>query len=126
MSPENFRSTLFPKPTQNTTSSENNTNSGHMIFRDFLREQIDNLMTGDGRDGLAEGRRGTHVEVTFSAFEPLFSQIFTDLLQLVHNLHQAGKIHNLQQVCGVSGWVLTVLIGFRVYFLTRLFPPCTK
>ena len=53
-----------------------------MIFRDFLREQIDNLMTGDGRDGLAEGRRGTHVEVTFSAFEPLFSHIFTDLLQL--------------------------------------------
>ena len=35
-----------------------------MLFRDFLREQIDNLMTGDGRDGLAEGRRGTHVEVT--------------------------------------------------------------
>ena len=29
----------------------------------------------------------------------------TDLLQLVDNLHQAGKIHNLQQVCIVSGCV---------------------
>ena len=75
-----------------------------MIFRDFLREQIDNLMTGDGRDGLAEGRRGTHVEVTFSAFGLLFSHIFTDLLhlmnstdllQLVDNLQQADKIQQL-------------------------------
>ena len=96
-----------------------------MIFRDFLREQIDNLMTGDGRDGLAEGRRGTHVEVTFSAFglcSRTFSQTCcnlmnsTDLLQLVdnlqqagkiHNLQQVGKIHNLQQVCGVSAWLCT-------------------
>ena len=29
----------------------------------------------------------------------------TDLLQLVDNLKQAGKIHNLQQVWGVSGCV---------------------
>ena len=71
LSPDNLRSALFPKPPQNSPSSENSANSGHMIFRDFLREQIDNLMTGDGRDGLAEGRRGTHVEVTFS-FVPLF------------------------------------------------------
>jgi hypothetical protein len=27
----------------------------------------------------------------------------TKLLQLVDNLQQAGKIRNLQQVCGVSG-----------------------
>ena len=39
----------------------------------------------------------------------LFSQTFcnfmnsTDLLQLVDNFQQASKIHNLQQVCGVSG-----------------------
>ena len=65
LSPDNLRSAFFPKPPQNSSSSENSANSGHMIFRDFLREQIDNLMTGDGRDGLAEGRRGTHVEVTF-------------------------------------------------------------
>ncbi|CAB4038499.1 SMG8, partial [Paramuricea clavata] len=61
--PDSFRSALFPKPPQNTTPLDSSTNSGHMLFRDFLREQIDNLMTGDGRDGLAEGRRGTHVEV---------------------------------------------------------------
>ena len=42
----------------------------------------------------------------------LFSQTFcnfmnsTDLLQLVDNLQQASKIHNLQQVCGVSGCVM--------------------
>ena len=30
----------------------------------------------------------------------------TDLLQLVDNLQQAGKIHNLQQVCVVSGCVV--------------------
>jgi hypothetical protein len=30
----------------------------------------------------------------------------TSLLQLVDNLQQAGKIRNLQQVCGVSGCVL--------------------
>ena len=29
----------------------------------------------------------------------------TDLLQLVDNFQQAGKIHNLQQVCGFSGFV---------------------
>jgi hypothetical protein len=29
----------------------------------------------------------------------------TSLLQLVNNLQQAGKIRNLQQVCGVSGCV---------------------
>jgi hypothetical protein len=29
----------------------------------------------------------------------------TSLLQLVDNLQQAGKIRNLQQVCGVSGCV---------------------
>ena len=29
----------------------------------------------------------------------------TDLLQLVDNLQQAGKVRNLQQVCGVSGCV---------------------
>ena len=35
-----------------------------MLFRDYLKQQIDHLMTGDaGRDGVAEGRRGTHVEV---------------------------------------------------------------
>ena len=30
----------------------------------------------------------------------------TSLLQLVNNLQQAGKIRNLQQVCGVSGCVV--------------------
>jgi hypothetical protein len=30
----------------------------------------------------------------------------TSLLQLVDNLQQAGKIRNLQQVCGVSGCVV--------------------
>ena len=29
----------------------------------------------------------------------------TGLLQLDDNLQQAGKVHNLQQVCGVSGCV---------------------
>ena len=32
----------------------------------------------------------------------------TDLQQLVDNLQQAGKIHNLQQVCGVSGGVVAI------------------
>ena len=30
----------------------------------------------------------------------------TGLIQLVGNLHQAGKIHNLRQICGVFGCVL--------------------
>ena len=35
-----------------------------LLFRDYLKQHIDHLMTGDaGRDGVAEGRRGTHVEV---------------------------------------------------------------
>ena len=40
-------------------------NSGDdVLFRGYLKQQIDHLMTGDaGRDGVAEGRRGTHVEV---------------------------------------------------------------
>ena len=62
---DHFKSTLFPKPQfTGSSNAENSPNSGHVLFREFLREQIDNLMTGDGRDGLAEGRRGTHVEVT--------------------------------------------------------------
>ena len=51
-----------------------------MLFRDFLREQIDNLMTGDGRDGLAEGRRGTHVEVTLG----LWVRVCTVVLVLLN------------------------------------------
>ena len=36
-----------------------------VLFKDYLKQQIDHLMTGDaGRDGVAEGRRGTHVEVS--------------------------------------------------------------
>lgn len=89
---DNFRSTLFPKPPQNSTSSENSTNSGHMIFRDFLREQIDNLMTGDGRDGLAEGRRGTHVEVTFSAVE-LCAHILTVLFLWLFTRVVISSVH---------------------------------
>jgi hypothetical protein len=34
----------------------------------------------------------------------------TSLLQLVDNLQQAGKIRNLQQVCGVSGCVVSVMM----------------
>lgn len=38
--------------------------NGQVLFKDYLKQQIDHLMTGDaGRDGVAEGRRGTHVEV---------------------------------------------------------------
>ena len=38
--------------------------SDELLFKDYLKQQIDHLMTGDaGRDGVAEGRRGTHVEV---------------------------------------------------------------
>lgn len=41
------------------------------LFRDYLKQQIDHLMTGDaGRDGVAEGRRGTHVEVLPSSPDP--------------------------------------------------------
>ena len=43
------------------------------------------------------------------------SLIFTDVLQLVDNLQQAGKIHkfrNLQQVCGVSGSICYAHIIF--------------
>ena len=45
-----------------------------VLFKDYLKQQIDHLMTGDaGRDGVAEGRRGTHVEVRtgFSRFPRL-------------------------------------------------------
>ena len=34
----------------------------------------------------------------------------TDLLQLVDNLQQAGKVRNLQQVCGVSGCVIDLIL----------------
>ena len=32
----------------------------------------------------------------------------TGLIQLVGKLHQAGRIHNLHQVCGVFGCVLYI------------------
>ena len=41
-----------------------------VLFRDYLKQQIDHLMTGDaGRDGVAEGRRGTHVEVLLPIYK---------------------------------------------------------
>ena len=41
-----------------------------VLFRDYLKQQIDHLMTGDaGRDGVAEGRRGTHVEVLYNSYK---------------------------------------------------------
>ena len=36
-----------------------------LSFQDFLFRQIDYMMTVESRDVPAEGRRGTHVEVTF-------------------------------------------------------------
>ena len=35
----------------------------------------------------------------------------TGLIQLVGNLHQAGRIHNLHQVCGVYAFVSIVLLS---------------
>ena len=48
----------------------------------------------------------------------------TGLLQLDDNLQQAGKVHNLQQVCGVSGCVMPsniVLTTFNIFVLSVLF-----
>ena len=46
----------------------------------------------------------------------------TDLMQLVDKLQQAGKIHNLQQDCGVSGCVsvkyLPIYAKLRIFFGT--------
>ena len=55
-----------------------------VFFKDYLKQQIDHLMTGDaGRDGVAEGRRGTHVEVPTSV-EPSLRRTRKKLeLQLV-------------------------------------------
>ena len=55
-----------------------------VFFKDYLKQQIDHLMTGDaGRDGVAEGRRGTHVEVPTSV-EPSLRRARKKLeLQLV-------------------------------------------
>ena len=47
----------------------------------------------------------------------------TGLLQLDDNLQHAGKTHNLQQVCGVSGcvrqYVLSLLFQLKNDLLTR-------
>ena len=40
----------------------------------------------------------------------------TGLLQVVDNLQQAGKVRNLQQVCGVSGCVVLIIILLNSYF----------
>ena len=44
----------------------------------------------------------------------------TDLLQLVDNLQQAGKIHNLQRVCGISCCVVGIRVPFRLLYIERL------
>ena len=47
----------------------------------------------------------------------------TGLLQLDDNLQQAGKVHNLQHVCGVSGCVMPnniVLTTFNIFVLSVL------
>ena len=52
----------------------------YVLFRDYLKQQIDLLMTGDGgRDGVAEGRRGTHVEVQYLKISPSFSRSGSDI-----------------------------------------------
>lgn len=52
------------KPRPSPKDITNDSLSEEILFKDYLKQQIENLMTGDaGRDGVAEGRRGTHVEV---------------------------------------------------------------
>lgn len=49
---------------QSAGDGETLASAEEVLFKDYLKQQIDHLMTGDaGRDGVAEGRRGTHVEV---------------------------------------------------------------
>ena len=38
-------------------------------------------------------------------YRATLSLIFTGFRRLDDNLHQAGKMHNLHQICGVSGYV---------------------
>ena len=60
-----LKNSLFLKREQWEVGSELlHCGNGQVLFKDYLKQQIDHLMTGDaGRDGVAEGRRGTHVEV---------------------------------------------------------------
>ena len=53
---------------QPPTPGEDHSTSGtrkNISFQDFLNKQIDYMMTVESRDVPAEGRRGTHVEVSF-------------------------------------------------------------
>ena len=73
-----------------------------VLFRDYLKQQIDHLMTGDaGRDGVAEGRRGTHVEVcctllTLPSPLPLFLPLCFSVLSemsasIIDSCHRSGS-----------------------------------
>ena len=59
-----LKNSKFLKRDQSGGDSEPLNSTEEVLFKEYLKQQIDHLMTGDaGRDGVAEGRRGTHVEV---------------------------------------------------------------
>ena len=59
-----LKNSKFLKRDQSGVDSETLNSTEDVFFKEYLKQQIDHLMTGDaGRDGVAEGRRGTHVEV---------------------------------------------------------------
>ena len=59
-----LKNSKFLKREQPGGDSETLNSTEEVLFKEYLKQQIDHLMTGDaGRDGVAEGRRGTHVEV---------------------------------------------------------------
>ena len=61
-----LKNSMFLKREVNQSGGDSETmnSTEEVLFKEYLKQQIDHLMTGDaGRDGVAEGRRGTHVEV---------------------------------------------------------------
>ena len=94
-----------------------------VLFRDYLKQQIDHLMTGDaGRDGVAEGRRGTHVEVLL----PIYKQHPPSGVKIGSYIYvrECTCLLKLEESCvqgQISEHIFAQNVGHCVYYPSNIF-----
>lgn len=87
-----------------------------VTLRDFLFKQIDYMMTVESREVPAEGRRGTHVEVSLSGFNVMLLLVSVSLLSLMWLLSYNVRLFLLYFSCVPLILVHPYLLNLAVPF----------